>query len=356
MMDKPIINLSSNRINTIDIEEMYYGVLYIDENDKGIYVKDIYSRIYRTGASYRNLEDFPDFLLEETSNSSFVRVLRDSQGKLRLGTSIPFISINDLSGVEISTFNDKYLGFNSEGTLVDLGKPLFKLEELADVENLSLTSNFNNFVLTYVYSSAPFKIKRSNSSLIDKDVLGKDLSGSWRLRPEASQIISFDDAGNNPQVENQIYRIPKASEGEPYLYENQTLDISFDTEPKLSNDLVCQGNSLIHQVYSTTRYDLTEKISTVTLNVISDNFLYLNTTIEVKLINIDINLSNIDNGKCYTLGIVLTDYSGSLSFNYPIIFENGVPPVLLGGDVLLGLNINTNTRTIMLNQKNLSII
>lgn len=315
-----------------ELAKISYGSLTITL-DNALYTSDIEGKVLRLGNSFRKLEQMSDYFITESSYG-ILRFSRDAFGVMGLSLSVPSISLNDLSDVEvINSLPASYLGFDST-TLSNHYLPVPAIEELADVRKDSAALK-DNWVLTTSYSKA--RLQREVPSQGYKDPFGEELEYTWSLKPEASSLVAFDDSGIQAPLSNQVLRIPRISEQRGYLYENIGLDISYDKAPILSASLDCNQHSLFNVKYRT---DIPVIPSNSAVSISLDlqfDVTILKPSSVVKLLVLDIPLISITTDQTKIHAVLIEGFTGELVLPYYVRFENGRAPVFLGKDVLLSI-------------------
>jgi hypothetical protein len=347
---RPISPTSSDKLAGDDLQ---HGKAYINETDRGVYVKDIYGNVLRCGDSYRNLEDFPDFLLKERGENVFVTLVKDDLGQLHLGTSIPFIKLESLGNTDLPSTGQEYLGFNSLGQLTSLPSPAFQVNDLADVRVINASFLANNWVLTWQATNET-NITTSTGRL--KDAQGEPVLGYWTLLPEASTIKHFTDCTYTAEAPYQVFRIRRVSDTGSYTYTNIPFTIADDDTPILGGDLRAERHSIINQQHTQRTINPTATVSYIAVTPGVDSMIVVSPSTVVKLLDIDIMVDTSKIDTVYHTAMVIKNYAGSMKFNEGTVFENGLSIATLGYDILLTITVSVDPDiTISVNQKALTL-
>lgn len=331
------INTENIPSSSVSEGKLAYGRLLIEETNGDIYTYDIYSIKHQVGNSIRYLSEFDDIQSIETEYG-ILRFTYDKDGVLRLGLSLPRISISNLNNVYIDWGNttDSYLGFSeidNEIKLTNLNNLVFNIQDLSDVSNYIVSKRVDNWVLCSI--SYTGKLLRRNTSDY-KDELGETIYYNWVLQPEASAIKDFDDAGRTTEANNQIYRIPKPSERKSYKYINAALDISYDESPELSNTLNANQKSITNLQYNTQHLIINNEIATLTLNIAEYTTTIL-TCNNVRLLELTFDIPITNEHSFYTHALIIEGYNGTLVVTNKHNIENGKAPIFTGDTVLLSI-------------------
>lgn len=348
-----IKSISSASTKKLDGANMQHGKVYINELDQSLYVKDIYGNVVRCGNSYRNLEDFPDFLIKERGDNVFVRIVKDDLGELKLGTSVPFIKISSLGNTDLPSIGEGYLGFNSSGQLTSLPDPEYYLSDLADVSNIVKSASRNNWVITW-RSIQTTRLQTTSGRL--KDAQGPQIVGNWELFPEASNIKDFDNCAYGIEAPYQVFRIRRSTEQVAYLYQNIPFPVSYDANPVLGGDLSANAYSLINQQHSQRTVVPNTAIFTVNITPDIDSMVVIEPTDVVQLITLNVLADSTDVEAVYYVSVVIKNYNGSINFSQNVLFENGVSAITQGKDILLTVTVTVDPNiSISVNQKALNL-
>lgn len=335
-----------------------YGQVFIEEGSNHLLVYDLYGSLHILGNSYRNLAELPGYL--HTGNSQGILQFKTVNEVVVLTTSQLQLSIWNLKGTvkPSTTLVDTYLGlqsYNNEVLLTASALPALSIRDLAEVQDYTTDAYKNGWVLTATGYRGP--LYRPGTS-IPKDPTSASVYYYWSLQPETSSIRYFDDAARQPELNHQIYRIPKPNENASHKYINYDLTIAFDVNPTLSNHLDCNTKALYNHQYLTTSASTASTVITVTIDLGTSNV----TTVEgtgVKLINLEINvpITSVDSQCMYSHSLILTNFKGEVSVPSNVRLENGRLPVSLEGDVLLSIiAVNYPIPSICINQKTLTAI
>lgn len=333
--------------------DMQQGKAYINELDQSIYVKDIYGNVLRCGNSYRNIEDFPDFLIKESGDNASVTIVTDDLGEFKVGTSVPFIKIGSLGGTDLPSTGEGYLGFNALGRLTSLPDPEYFLSDLADVSNIVKNASRNNWVVTWQGIQASRLLTTSGRF---KDPQGTQIWGNWTLLPEASNIKHFDDCSYSAEAPYQVFRIRRQAEQVSFLYQSIPFPVIYDASPALGGDVQANRYSLINQQYSQRTVIPTTVISPISITPGIDSMLVIEPTEAVQLITINVLADSRDVEAVHYMSVVIKKYNGSINFNQDVLFENGMSISTLEHDILLTITVTVNPNvTISVNQKALNL-
>lgn len=326
---------------------------FSDPNHK-LKTKNLNSKLITVGSSLYNLVEFPEFVYasqSQTISYSFLKFSIDEYGKVNIVTKLPFIYINDVLGVEIDEDTkevDDYIAVNLDGNLINVPEKQFNLTELAEVTNLTLTSEYSNYVLTW---NTVFNYKSS------KDYFSKYLHGHWTIQPETTRIEKFNDVLANPALIGHVFRTSTSTE-QYYNGSKLTatfLSIAWDQDPKLGNNLDVDDRYITNQYYSTKLYELDKSFETITITPEFSNY-RVECTSDVITISLDFaSLLSIDT--IAYIQVCLVNFKGVLNFSSLVIFENGIPPQLSGDENILNIMVQSTAngiRTTIL-QKNINL-
>jgi hypothetical protein len=304
-----------------------------------LFTKNINGQLIRINPGIFNLIDTPEFSVDTLYQNSILK-LQSKDSQVTLTTILPIFSLAGLGGVELDSnlTIENYLGVDGSGHIINKPKPEFNLMGLSDVLTVPLTSDLDNYSLTFVYS--PFPIQDT-----DKDFYATPTYGNWRLLPEATKITTFSDVYtilpnyiiNYPEFVYLVLKVvsdPPPSNLQGYKVQLYGLEIEIDKNPTLSSNLDSNQNSIYNLGYKEHILSLTHTIESVSLDISTASCFILNCSDDVIELNLDIS-HNIELNTIKYIQVSLINLKGYLKLNSNIRFENGQPPILTGVNTML---------------------
>ena len=335
-------------------EHLSYGELAIDFTNKGLYTKLQNSKVIRIGKSIRKLTELKEYVSgSKSSKSSYtlLKLLLNSNQNLSITTAYAFISIKNISGIQInnSSLENSYINVNLNKTLSNVPKKPYQISELSDVvTNINKIQANDNSVLTTRY----------NQTYPGKDPFKGWYYYTWSLAPEASQIKQFDNVSYGAAQPYQVFRVYRTDEQTSLLISNTGLQIFWDIQPKLGASLNCNNKSILRQIYSVNALVLTKAIETINCDFDLYNFYNLKcTNVLVITINIKYTPNFDDQGIKYN-GLIIEGFTGAIQFTGLVEYENGVAPIYTGDTNMFNILTYQDSNSIITRvlHKNLNLV
>lgn len=318
------------------------GELVLNFNNKTVYTKTLNSDFIPVGNTVRKLAYFPEYTagVEPSKHNTVLLEFKNINNELNLTTTYPFLSINNFNNTEFipSTFNTQgYLAISDNLKLINKAEPTFYLQDLGDVRQLTLNSNFDKCVLT----------TNKETKVSTKDPFVQEYKYTWELRIEGRKLFEFIDMKLNgsPTVNQLIRVIPQRDRQGIEVAENTRVQIWYDVAPKLSNSLNADGYSIFNQIYPVQIINANTPLTTIQLNCNRYNVFVINCA-NVNILSFVFNYLIETYNKWLPISILIKNFKGALTFSNDVEFENGVPPILLGDTHILNcLLYNTGSYT-----------
>ena len=312
--------------------EVKVGELEIDKINQSIYTKSLTSQRVRTGNSLQNLTEFSIYepgVKSSPNIPAFVQFKVIGTG-LKLTTVIPSIGIANLGG---TNFNDSsftgnsWLGFDSTNRLRDMGQPLFMVTGLGDVADNLNSAQYNGRVLA----------SESWGGSNPKDPFTEYYYYRWTLKPETTRLLTFDDTLENVKEPYQVVRNVRPDENRSPIAENVPLSITYDTEPKIANNLDCQGRSIVNAFYRTNVINASTSTSNVTCNCNEFNVFVIQCT-DINILNLTFSfVPRSASTEVKAVAVIVNNFQGAVQFTQAVQFENGIPLNLRGKNHILNV-------------------
>lgn len=300
------------------------GKLEFDWYSRTLDTSNILGETIRVGRQYRYLYEFPEYRGADQGRNI---VLVAKNGGVE-GKKFPTLSLDSLEGVNLETY-ENFLGF-SGGFVTSLLKPVFALEDLADVD---ITSYTDTFVVTYVV----------------EPVTG---IARWRLRPEAYSLETLSDVDYRatPSAHRQILRnvtnaeqsssSPSAPKG---VATTDPFSLEFDNRPGLSDDIDSNRFGIYNHKCKTQFIALASGEFEAVIDTRNFDVFYVRTPdefVEISFITSDIPGT--------IMRYLLVEGASYIKFNYPHVeLENGYIPSNVGTVCSYCMHIRNDVLTVL---------